>query len=143
MLDAILRHMNNYFIADVREGNYAVEGGGIALPFMADGQYYYIRGSVFNDGLHRYPSYDLVDETFDGVIWSLAIPQAIINLADEIDAWQRKNAEVLDSPYTSESFGGYSYTKATGEGGAAVSWQVVFAERLKPYRKPREVRFMR
>ena len=143
MLEAILRHLNNYFIADVREGDYAVEGGNIALPFLTDGQYFFIRDSIFNDGLHRYPAFDLVDEEFYGVIWCLAIPQAIINLADEIEAWQTKNAEILNSPYTSESFGGYSYTKASGDNGAAVSWQSVFADRLAPYRKPREVGHMR
>ena len=143
MLEAILRHLNNYFIADVREGDYAVEGGNIALPFLADGQYFFIRDSIFNDGLHRYPAFDLVDEEFYGVIWCLAIPQAIINLADEIEAWQTKNAEILNSPYTSESFGGYSYTKASGDNGTAVSWQSVFADRLKPYQKPREVGYMR
>lgn len=143
MLEAILRHLNNYFIADVREGDYAVEGGNIALPFLADGQYFFIRDSIFNDGLHRYPAFDLVDEEFYGVIWCLAIPQAIINLADEIEAWQTKNAEILNSPYTSESFGGYSYSKASGDNGTAVSWQSVFSDRLAPYRKPREVGYMR
>lgn len=143
MLEAILRHLNNYFIADIREGDYAVEGGGITLPFLADGQYFFVRDSIFNDGLHRYPAFDLVDEEFYGVIWCLAIPQAIINLADEIETWQTKNAEILNSPYTSESFGGYSYTKASGDNGAAVSWQSVFADRLTPYRKPREVGYMR
>lgn len=143
MLEAILRHLNNYFIADVREGDYAVEGGTIALPFLAEGQYFFIRDSIFNDGLHRYPAFDLVDEEFYGVIWCLAIPQAIINLADEIEAWQTKNSEILNSPYTSESFGGYSYTKASGDNGAVVSWQTVFADRLAPYRKPREVGYMR
>lgn len=143
MLEAILRHLNNYFIADVREGDYAVEGGNIPLPFLADGQYFFVRDSIFNDGLHRYPAFDLVDEEFYGVIWCLAIPQAIINLADEIEAWQTKNSEILNSPYTSESFGGYSYTKSSGENGEAVTWQSVFAERLAPYRKPRETGYMR
>ena len=143
MLEAILRHLNNYFIADVREGDYAVEGGNIALPFLADGQYFFVRDSIFNDGLHRYPAFDLVDEEFYGVIWCLAIPQAILNLADEIEAWQTKNSEIINSPYTSESFGGYSYTKASGDNGVAVSWQSVFADRLTPYRKPREVGYMR
>lgn len=143
MLEAILRHLNNYFIADVREGDYAVEGGNIALPFLADGQYFFVCDSIFNNGLHRYPAFDLVDEEFYGVIWCLAIPQAIINLADEIETWQTKNSEILNSPYTSESFGGYSYTKASGDNGAAVSWQSVFADRLTPYRKPREVGYMR
>lgn len=141
MLEVILRHLNNWFISSVREGNYTVDGGSLSLPFLADGQYFRICGSTFNDGLHRYPVYDLVNESFDGVIWALAIPQSIINLSAEIEEWQEKNAEIIESPYQSESFGGYTYTKSGGE--QAVSWQSVFAERLKFYRKPKEMGFMR
>ena len=45
---------------------------------------------------------------------------------------EAKNAE---SPYTSESFGDYSYTKATGESGAPLTWRDVFASRLNAWRK--------
>lgn len=143
MLEEILRQLNNWFISDIREGSYAVEGGGISLPFLADGQYFRICGSTFNDGLHKYPAMDLTDETFDGVIWALAVPKAIIDLADEVTAWFEKNKDVVESPYTSESFGGYSYSKASGSDGGNVSWTSIYADRLKPYQKPREVGFMR
>lgn len=143
MLEAILRHLHNYFIAEVREGNYTVEGGGVSLPFLRNGQYFFVHGSVFNDGLHRYPACDLVDENFDGVIWALAIPQSIITLAAEIEEWQENNADIIDSPYQSESFGGYSYTKVTSDNGKAVSWQKTFSDRLAPYRKPKEYGFVR
>ena len=40
------------------------------------------------------------------------------------------------SPYTSESFDGYSYSKGgNSKGGTATSWQSQFADRLKPYRR--------
>ena len=40
-----------------------------------------------------------------------------------------------ESPYTSESFGGYSYTKATDANGAPIGWQKAFASRLNKWRK--------
>ena len=108
----------------------------ITLPFLADGQYFRICGSVFNDGLHQYNVLDLVDETFTGTIWALAIPKAVIELADEIQKWQEKNGEASVSPYQSESFGGYSYSKATdAETGGAVTWQSAFKQQLSAWRK--------
>ena len=108
----------------------------ITLPFLADGQYFRICGSVFNDGLHQYNVLDLTDETFTGTIWALAIPKPVIELADEIQKWQVKNADALSSPYSSESFGGYSYSKATdAETGGAVTWQSAFKQQLSAYRK--------
>lgn len=66
-----------------------------------------------------------MDESFTGYIWALAIPKAIFSLADEISAWLEKYGEAAASPYTSESFGGYSYSKSaenTGNG-AAGGWR--------------------
>ena len=42
------------------------------------------------------------------------------------------------SPYMSESFGGYSYSKGasnTASGGSVVTWQDAFKTRLAPWRK--------
>ena len=58
-------------------------------------------------------SYTAADERFEGAVWALAVPPAVIALAGEITEWQEKNGEAVLSPYTSESFGGYSYTRAT------------------------------
>lgn len=141
MLEEILAHLNNWFLVSdgAHSGTYEVKGGGIELPFLASGQYFRVFGSVFNDGLHQYPADDLTDETFTGTVWALAVPRQVVALADEITAWAAKNQP---SAYTSESFGGYSYSKATGASGAPMGWQDVFRARLNPYRKIRETGFV-
>lgn len=144
MLEQILMELSNWFrvrddVDGIYPGTYTIENGGIALPFLQDGQYFRIMGSLFNDGLHRYgPDMEaLTDETFDGTVWALAVPKAVVELAGEIEAWQKKYGAVMDSPYTSESFGGYSYTKASGAGDSTGDrgWQGAFEARLDPYRK--------
>ena len=138
MLEQVLMHLKNWFLVPggIHEGTYTIEDGGITLPFLANGQYFRICGSVFNDGLHQYNVLDLTDETFTGTIWALAIPKAVIELADEIGKWQDKNGEAASSPYQSESFGGYSYSKATDSAtGGAVTWQSAFRSRLNAWRK--------
>ena len=138
MLEQVLMHLKNWFLVPggIHDGTYTIEDGGITLPFLANGQYFRICGSVFNDGLHQYPDSDLKAETFDGTVWALAIPQAVIDLAAEIEAWQKKNGDASVSPYQSESFGGYSYSKATDSAsGGAVTWQSAFRSRLNAWRK--------
>ena len=138
MLEQVLMNIRNWFPvkAGIYSGSFTIKDGGITLPFLADGQYFRICGSVFNDGLHQYNVLDLTDETFTGTIWALAIPKAVIDLADEIQKWQEKNGEASVSPYQSESFGGYSYSKATdAETGGAVTWQSAFKQQLSAWRK--------
>ena len=138
MLEQVLMNIRNWFTVEggIHSGTFSIKDGGITLPFLADGQYFRICGSVFNDGLHKYPAADLVDEKFSGAIWALAIPPAVVDLADEIQKWQGKNGEVASSPFSSESFGGYSYSKATdAETGGAVTWQSAFKKQLSAWRK--------
>ena len=138
MLEQVLMNIRNWFPVKggIYSGTFTIKDGGIALPFLADGQYFRICGSVFNDGLHQYPATDLVDEEFSGAIWELAIPPAVVDLADEISKWQEKNGEAASGIYQSESFGGYSYSKATdAETGGAVTWQSAFKQQLSAWRK--------
>lgn len=138
MLEQVLMNIRNWFPVKggIHSGTFTIKDGGITLPFLADGQYFRVCGSVFNDGLHRYPATGLVDEEFSGAIWALAIPPAVVDLADEIQKWQEKNGEASASPYQSESFGGYSYSKATDSAsGGAVTWQSVFKRQLNVWRK--------
>lgn len=135
MLEQVLRHLNNWFLVEIHEGEFTVEKGGIALPFLKKNQYFRIIGSVFNDGLHQYPDSDLTDESFNGTVWVLGIPKAVIALSDEISAWQEKNGETAASPFTSESFGGYTYTKTGLGSGNSTSWESVFKDRLNDWRR--------
>lgn len=131
MLEQVLRHLNNWFLVEIHEGTFTVENGSITLPFLQTNQYFRVCGSVFNDGLHQYPAVDLTDETFTGSVWALAVPKAVVALAEDIAAWEEKNGEAVLSPYTSESFGGYSYAKAS----TVMGWQDAFRNRLNDWRK--------
>ena len=137
MLTEICAEIRNYFeVPNGRHfGTFTISGGSIApLDFLQDGQQFRIVGSVFNDGVYQYPASNLTDEEFTGAVWAMAVPPAVIALAAEIDAYQKSDAG-KPSPYVSESFGGYSYTKATGANGVGVSWQTVFSKRLNKWRK--------
>lgn len=136
MLEQVLKHLNNWFlVADgVYTETFTVQDGGITLPFLQTGQYFRVVGSVFNDGLHQYPATDMTDETFDGAVWALAIPNAVISLAEDISTWQEKNGN--PGPYTSESFGGYSYSRATNSAtGQAATWKDAFRGQLNDWRR--------
>lgn len=133
MIDEICASLHNYFAMDIVPGEYTVNDGEITLPFLAAGQFFRVVGSVFCDGVYRYGDKLPADETFDGAIWAMAIPPALEAIAAEIEEWKAKNADVLASPYQSESFGGYSYSKGTGSDSA--SWQGAFASRLNRWRK--------
>lgn len=134
MLEELLAEIHNWFECDYLAGELTVMDGELTLPhgFVKSGQYYRIVGSVFNDGLHQYPTSDLTDEVFDGEVWALAVPKAVTDIAIEIEAWCKANP---DSVYTSESFGGYSYTKAMGVDGTPMRWQDAFRRRLNRWRK--------
>lgn len=134
MLEDILRQLKNWFVVEIHDGDFTIDRGELALPFLREGQYFRIFGSTFNDGLHQYPAV-LADETFNGTIWALAVPSAVLALADEVAAWQEKHGAAAMSPLQSESFGGYSYTRATGSSGSTLTWQDVFRKRLNAWRK--------
>ena len=137
MLTELLAEIRNYFeVPNGRHfGTFTISGGSIApLDFLQEGQYFRIIGSVFNDGVYQYPAESLTDEVFEGAVWAMALPPSIIALAAEIKAYNDSDAG-KPSPYTSESFGGYSYTKATDANGAPIGWQKAFASRLSKWRK--------
>lgn len=141
MLGELCAEIRNYFLRDVEkdihDGTYTISGGSISLPFLINGQYFRIVGSVLNDGVYQYPVNSLNDETFTGAVWAMAVPPAVVALSAEIDEWNLKNAEAINSPYSSESFGNYSYTKASGDSasGGAITWQNQFRGRLNKWRK--------
>ena len=138
--------LNNFFKKEIYLGEFTIEGGRIALPAIVDikdGQYFRIVGSVFNDGVYQHPATGLTEEMFQGAVWAMAVPPSALALFNTIKEWDTKyaNDEVANSPYQSESFGGYSYSKGynstTGGSNITVSWQNQFKSRLNRWRKLR------
>ena len=136
MLTEICAELRNYFVSDIHNGTFEIVGGKITpLDFIQENQYFRIVGSVFNDGVYKNTA-DLVltDEIFSGSVWAMAVPPSVVALAEEIKKYNESD-EAKPSAYTSESFGGYSYSKATDENGAPMGWKKVFASRLNKYRR--------
>ena len=137
MLTEICAELRNWFVVPngVHIQTYTISGGSISpSDFLQDGQYFRIVGSVFNDGVHRHPAHDLTDETFDGAVWAMAVPPAVIELLQKIQEFETATAN-SPTTYISESFGGYSYTKATDANGVPVGWKTVFKNELHKWRK--------
>lgn len=147
MLTELCQELHNWFDRERHTGTFEITGGVLTASFLVPGQYYRVIGSIFNDGVHKYTGEadeDLKDETWDGAVWALAIPKAVINLSTEIDAWRQKYetaGSAAMSPFTSESFGGYSYSKsgagASSSTAGATGWVGVFASQLNRWRKIR------
>lgn len=136
MLTEVCAEIRNYFVSDIHNGTFEIVGGKITpLDFIQENQYFRIVGSVFNDGVYKNTA-DLVltDEIFSGSVWAMAVPPSVVALAEEIKKYNESD-EAKPSAYTSESFGGYSYSKATDENGAPMGWKKVFANRLNKYRR--------
>lgn len=138
MLEQILMHLKNWFVVPggIHPGQFVIKDKTIEIPFLKDGQYFRIVGSTFNDGLYQYPVHYLFDEEFRGAIWALAIPPEVISISEEISDWQEKYGEKTEGPFQSESFCGYSYTRATNtKTGEAFTWKDAFRRRLNDWRK--------
>ena len=142
LLTMICAELRNWFVVDkVFRSDFQIHNGHLDLSGVEgakEGQYIRIIGSTFNDGVFQYPTNNLRDETFDGAVWLLAVPPDVIELAAEVGQWREKYSEASESPYTSESFGGYSYTKASGtgiSGASGASWRDIFCQRLNQWRK--------
>ena len=144
MLNEICEHLHNFF--DTRNGEFIDRtadtftiSSGLISPLSSSliaGQYIRIVGSLLNDGIYLLPSNfaisTLVNETFTGAIFGLAIPRDLVTLDTEITAYVTANPA---TGYVSESFGGWSGSRATGANGAPISWKSAYAARLNRWRK--------
>ena len=147
MLTEICAEIRNYFTFenDKHFGDFEIVEGLIVPSFDIPTDYIRIVGSHLNDGVHKLSDADLIDEgKFHGAIWVMSPPKAFLSLVADISAWQAKYGSVDStamSPFNSESFGGYSYSKSAGTGasgiGAAGTWESAFASRLKAFRRIR------
>lgn len=149
ILDEICDTLHNYFTktTDVHRGKFTIENGSLTSDFLQENQYFRIVGSVFNDGVYCFPYNELTDEEFNGEVWAMSVPTALRELLTDITAWENtygyggSNASMNYSPFTSESFNNYSYSKGSKTGGTATSsaspmtWKDVFGEKLRRWKR--------
>jgi hypothetical protein len=139
VLEQICAFIHNYFYGDRYAGTFKIADGRMTVNGLVIGQYYRICGSRFNDGVHRYGEDDLTDETFKGIVWDMRPPKSFLDLVSQISDWQEKYGAAINSPYQSESFNGYSYSKGTATDSSGksvpVTWQTTFAPYLNQWRK--------
>ena len=150
MLSVVCAEIRNWFTydSDKHIGDIKIIGGVITPSFDFKTDYIRIVGSHKNDGVYKVEDITdpernpLRDEEFHGAVWEMSIPADFLSLCEEIAAWQEKFGGVDStnmSPFQSESFGGYSYSKASGGNSSSSSvvptWKSVYASRLNIYRK--------
>lgn len=132
---SVMRTVNNFFERVRYEGQFTIEGGRISLPVdLPDHAFIAIIGSAFHDGVHdMHTDYALPapDETFNGIVYVLQPPVGFLMLCEEIAKYDEKTPV---GALQSESFGNYSYTRASGQNGVK-TWQEAFAAQLRPYRR--------
>jgi len=137
MIEPVLREINNYYFT----GN-PVEASGVQQNVIqcdtADfevGQYVYLHNHPTLSGVHKITAVGdgltvetLADTSKAFMVYPLAIPQGVIDLADAIDLFNEKNPSRL----TSEGLGDYSASYSSNDGVA--SWESAFSKQLASYR---------
>lgn len=142
ILTAICGELNNWFYSPTERGcvgYFTISNGMLPLTDrirVKEGQCVRIKGSTFNEGIHVYPVYDLQDETFYGAVTPLDIPPEVMRVAVALQESEAESGFASTSPYTSESFGGYSYTRATDSSGVPLdALRLAVNQRLEKWRK--------
>lgn len=150
----VCAYLKNWFDIDddhrplpSKRGDFTITGGSIDLSgLLIDGQYFRIQNSILNDGVYKYPAEEgeLSDETFTGKVQSMKVPKDFLAVVAEISEWIEKYGAAsnsANSPFNSESFAGYSYSKSSGgtkatDGSDGIpAWWSVFGGRLARWRK--------
>lgn len=143
MIQNVLQSINNYFVDDYCNLDEVTTDGLIVdQPFLfIPNQYVLVLHSRLNDGVYKVKEvignnvvldevYELFDEkTKDMIICSLAIPREILNITNEIIAYNEKHNDNV----VSESLGDYSVSYGSMNGD--VSWITAFRKKLEPYKK--------
>lgn len=140
-MEDLLLTCNNFFYRFKEFGEYSIKNNKIQVrgKYIA-GQYIRIIGSFLNDGVFKVKSVigneieleNMNDEEFEGYICSLAIPNSFIELNQKIKEYKSKEK---NNGIVSESFGNYSYSKATNSSGNPITWQDVFTNELRQYKQ--------
>lgn len=136
-LQDLMQYCRNYFsdTDNTITGDITIEHGKVKADILQNYRFYLIEGSHYNDGVYEADTTALRDEVFSGTVTPLCPPPDFVELAERISEWETKYKEAMYKPFQSESFDGYSYTKATGPNGKQADWRTVWSAEINRYRK--------
>lgn len=141
-LTDLCEKLRNWFDVDRHFGTFEIANGTIDLDFIREGQFYRLIGSrqdgvytvldnklkfiksISEDGQGGFDVDGIIarDETFNGAVWELSFPINFLIFYSDMCGWETQYADKVNSPYQSESFGGYSGTLKTGANGILTVW---------------------
>ena len=143
----IMKSVNNYFEVSYVDRTFTIDEDGVLSDseWLHSGQWIAVTGSIFHNGVWRIIdsrlsalTLDNTDsvpllpaETFDGRIWSLALPAGFVSGCKKIDAYAAKTPV---GAVASESFGNYSHSYMKGATGGILTWNEAFRKTLDTYR---------
>lgn len=135
--------LKNHFLYKKYEGTFTLVSGIAPLDSLLDGQYFVIVNSVLNNGVFQNTAESLAKlrpETFTGRIWSMSVPVDFEELIADSNAFEEKVQElgVADKGFSSESFGGYSYSLPSSAPAYLTEWAKRLDRGFSIYRKIRE-----
>lgn len=134
MVESVLRYLNRYFPRSA-ETLIAVVADGVTGNFTQNyvvGQYILIKDTILNDGVYKITTVasnkltldaTLMPETTSAIVYGLAIPRAVLDLATEISAYTGVEG------VSSEKIDDYSIAYTGGSG-----WQSAYKSRLASWR---------
>lgn len=140
-IETVLKECNNFFYRTKEVDRFTIADGNIeVIGTYLVGQYIRISNSMANDGIYKIESIvdskifitGLIDETFEGTIYGLAIPKSFINLVTDIETYDSGKTK---SNTTSESFNNYSVSYAKDKNGSPLQWQGIFKSELDTFRQ--------
>lgn len=137
----VMRECRNYFETGYLKTQFTIAGGVISPgALFRAGAYIAITGSLFHNGVFLIAEGNVLegaapgvaDETFVGRVYFLCPPAGFLDVCQDIAAFIEKTPK---GGYESESFGDYSYTRASGKSGGVLTWKQHFMDDLAQYRR--------
>ena len=137
----VMKECRNFFETGYVKSDFTITGGVISpAALFPAGSYIAIENSAFYSGVYRVMQggvlegipVDAFNDRFTGRVWFLRPPAGFLELCRQIGEYIEKAPK---GAYQSESFGDYSYTRASGKSGGVLTWQEHFGEELAQYRR--------
>ena len=145
MINKVMNYCKNFFVYSCESDTYTIESDGIVGNLSETyivGQYVSIDYSYVNDGVYKVLAVTDSKLTLDAelteedtgdtiLIYGLKVPKAFDDIVDDISTYD----STVQYGIKSESQGNRSVSYGSGAGSGDNTWQSVYNNALKPYKR--------